>query len=417
MNMIHQKSFFDYIHCRQTSALIFIIFLVIITYNGFSYINWDVTYGGRIINVVSIFFLFFLFAIKKNRKKYNFYNLILALTFLPFLSSINSNLIYGQPFFDSITVNLPCLLWCLYFVLHYYKVRESTILKALLYISIIIVSLQVIQQFTYPVAMFGVSKEANYMLDDSIYEVAEKRNGLWRFRMHHNGYYTAPLLFLTWLWIRKKIDLRVLLIFLLFLISIYLTLTRQVLFATILTLFLSIQSGKRKNLRLTLFSVILIGILYMNYDVLFSSLAEQTQSDMTEDNVRLRAGLYFLHDSLRTPFTFLLGHGVAKSGVFLMEVHRLQQIRGYHFVDVGFIGMIWQYGFIYVCICYYLLYIIFFKQKKNIPLYIRLFVLFTTVMSVMIFPMSAKSCYIIWSLILYICDLHLNDSYLANEYK
>ena len=57
---------------KQRLFLIIIIALAVLYTAGFSYINWNPTYGGWIQNVISIlFFLFLIINLPKGRK-YNF---------------------------------------------------------------------------------------------------------------------------------------------------------------------------------------------------------------------------------------------------------------------------------------------------------------------------------------------------------
>ena len=305
-------------------------------------------------------------------------------------------------------------IWIIYFLLHKYKVQEQTILKVLFWVSLFLIGVQIIQQFTYPNAPFGTMSE-NAMIEKHAMEAAEQRNGLWRFRMHQNGYYTAPILFAMWIWIRKKTSLKLAVFVSLFLASIYLTLTRQVMFACILTIFCSMFMGQKKiNFTALFIGLLFIGGLYMYYDVLFSKLAEQTQDDSNEDNIRLFAASLLWSESLKTPLTFLFGYGVPDGGsAYGIHMYKLNSILGVFTTDVGFIGQIFERGFIYVCICYYMLYKLFFKLKKSIPTYVRMFVMYTGVMSVMIFPCITPAQNIVWVMLLYVCDLHINKSPLA----
>ena len=94
-------------------------------------------------------------------------------------------------------------------------------------------------------------------------------------------------------------------------------------------------------------------------------------------------------------------------------MNKLTTVYGIYTTDVGFVGQIFERGFIYVCICYYMFYQMFFKLKTVIPTYVRMFVLYAGVMSVMIFPCITPAQNIVWVLLLYICDLHINNSPLA----
>lgn len=97
----------------------------------------------------------------------------------------------------------------------------------------------------------------------------------------------------------------------LLLVSVYLTLTRQVMIACVLAIFLSMFMGKKKlNFTAIILGLLFIGGLYVYYDVLFSSLAEQTRYDSDEDNVRLLAAAEFWAESIKSLLTFLLGYGL-----------------------------------------------------------------------------------------------------------
>jgi len=400
--------------CNQRFELIAIILIIVLSTSGFSNINWNPTLGGWIKNILYYGLVVYLVVGSKEKSKCNFYTEVLLLTFIPFLSIFNSWSIYSQSPYRSFTVLLGQFIWIIYFLLHKYKVQEQTILKVLFWVSLFLIGVQIIQQFTYPNAPFGTMSE-NAMIEKHAMEAAEQRNGLWRFRMHQNGYYTAPILFAMWIWIRKKTSLKLAVFVSLFLASIYLTLTRQVMFACILTIFCSMFMGQKKiNFTALFIGLLFIGGLYMYYDVLFSKLAEQTQDDSNEDNIRLFAASLLWSESLKTPLTFLFGYGVPDGGsAYGIHMYKLNSILGVFTTDVGFIGQIFERGFIYVCICYYMLYKLFFKLKKSIPTYVRMFVMYTGVMSVMIFPCITPAQNIVWVMLLYVCDLHINKSPLA----
>lgn len=398
----------------QRIALILLIAYVVLVTSGFENINWNPTYGGWIKNVFSLCLLGYLMVERPSGSQYHFRTLVLLLLWLPFLSILNSWTVYSQSPMRSFVGLMSQSTWIIYFLLHKNQVREATVLKAFFCLAIVIVSIQIFQQFSYPDASFGVMSPET-MAEKQATEAAEQRNGLWRFRMHQNGYYTAPILFAMWIWIRQKASPKLMCFVALFFASIYLTLTRQVMFACILTIFCSVFLGQKKvNLAALLLGLLLIGVLYVNYDALFSKLAQQTQDDSNDDNIRLLAASMLWDESLRTPFTFLFGYGVPDaSSQYGIHMYKLSSMLGVFTTDVGFIGQIFERGFVYVCICYYMLYKLFFKLKKSIPTYVRMFVLYTGVMSVMIFPCITPAQNIVWVMLLYVCDLHINKSPLA----
>ena len=191
----------------QLKFFLLIIALSILYTSGMNYNNWNPTYGGWIQNVVAIVFLLFLMLNFPKSSQYHYRVDAMLLLILPFFSMMNSHSLYGQGYVDSIKTMTGCFVWVFYFVLHKYKVQESTILKAFLVISLFIVGVQIIQQFTYPNAVFGVLSD-DAMIEQGVQEAAEQRNGLWRFRMGGNAYFSCIILFASIAWIRKKFNLK-----------------------------------------------------------------------------------------------------------------------------------------------------------------------------------------------------------------
>ena len=180
-------------------------------------------------------------------------------------------------------------------------------------------------------------------------------------------------------------------------------------FACIITLVYSFFLNKKGKSKAFILILIFIACLYSFYDILFSSLAEQTSEDNTDDNIRLLAATYFWEESLKTPFTFLFGIGKGTGNSLLAQIQEIQtSVYRFYISDVGFIGEIYERGLVYVLTSYYLLYKIFIRLKNIIPTYIRMFTLFTGLMSIMIFPFIGFYQILVWAMLLYISDLHIN---------
>lgn len=399
---------------KQRIALLLLIGYIVLVTSGLENINWNSTYGGWFIKVISFGLLGYLICLRPNNTLCHFRTLVLLLMWIPFISIFNSWSLYSQPPSRSFVLLLSQSTWIIYFLLHKYKIQEKTILKVFFLIALFLVGIQIVQQFTYPNAPFG-TMSPDVMIEKKAVEAAEQRNGLWRFRMHQNGYYTAPILFAMWVWVRNQVNPKLVVFIGLMLASIYLTLTRQVMFACILAIFCSMFMGQKKiNVAAFLFGLVFIAGLYAYYDVLFSKLAEQTQEDSNEDNVRLLAASLLWGESIQTPLTFLFGYGLPDAASqYGIHMYKLRTFFGIYTTDVGFVGQIFERGFIYVCVCYYMLGKLFFTMKRKIPLYVRMFVMYAGVMSIMIFPCITPAQNIVWVMLLYVCDLHINKSSLA----
>ena len=208
-----------------------------------------------------------------------------------------------------------------------------------------------------------------------------------------------------------RFNMKVAFLMTLMLVSVYLTLTRQVMAACFLALFFSFFLGKKNQgyIQALIIGVAIAAILYSYSDVLFGSFAEQTTEDMSDNYIRVLAGTYFWNESISDPLVFLFGHGLpGQTGSFKLLMQQLNQIMKFFTVDVGFIGMTYTFGAIYVIVCFRLLWRLLITYKEYTPTYIRLFVIFTGVMSIMIFPMTSAFYYLVWTMLMYISDLYIN---------
>lgn len=395
---------------KDKYTIILLLIVVILKTNALDYVNWNPTYGGWINNLLALGLIFYWIFLIRSSRQMNFKKEVYLMMFLPFLSIFNSWGLYGQSPTSGAWAFLGQFTWIVYFLLHKYKVSESALLKTFFIVAIIIAFIQIVQQFTYPSAMFGVIS-SDKMIEKGLSDIAESRNGLWRFRVHNNAYFTAPVLFVLWSWLQKKFNMKLFLLIILLFISVYLTLTRQVIFSCIITLVYSFFLSKKNKSKAFILILIFIACLLSFYDILFSSLAEQTVEDSNEDNIRLLSAAYYWNESLKTPFTFLfgIGKGVANSSLAYIQ-KMMSSVYGFYINDIGFIGEIYERGFIYVVVCYLTLYKIFIRFKNSIPLYIRLFVLFAALMSIMIFPFINETQTLVWTILLYVSDIHINQN-------
>lgn len=384
--------------------IVLVVLLFTFVMGGFKYVHWPI-HPKLVMRVLSVLLLAFYIGGNRQSTNLHFQKTVLLLAFYPFLSVIYSFIEYGQPIMDGIRGTIPWLLWLSYFFFHHVKISEGSFLKAILYIAFFIASVQIIQQFTYPDILFNVPVEDESNPDD---ELVSSRNGIWRFRLGDVGYFAALVLFYVWEKVRQRFSGIVFIILSLMTISLYLTLTRQIIFSTIVTIIASFYLA-RERLRKwrTILIIALLAIIYLNYETLFAELGKMTEEETNEDYIRILSGQYFFTETFSSVQAAILGHGVAVSGAFSVMVKNLQENWHFYASDVGFIGQMWKFGVPYVIICFYLLFSLFFTWRHYIPTYIRLFVLFTTIMSIMIFPMAIGFQFVLWSFLLYICDMNI----------
>lgn len=389
---------------RWWEIALFLVLFVIFT-SGFSYVGWPER-TKTLPRIISVLFLVYFIINVRLSEQQNFRYYVLALAFIPFVSVFYSFMEYDQPILDGIKGTLPSLLWLFYFVLHRYKVKPGSFFKAVFFVAIFIALVQIIQQFTYPNILFGAHIDEDSLNPNE--ELVKNRNGLWRFTFSET--FAAIILFTLWCKLQKKFTIKLALPILLMLISLYLTLTRQIIISVLLTLFVSyLISKKGLNIWMFALGILAVGFLVFYSDLLFKNFIEQTNTELnTGSYVRIRAAKYFLNETFSSVSAMFMGHGNPVSGEFLRLHQETSQVNRYFVGDVGFIGRMWKYGIIYVIVCYALLINIFWKQRHSIPLSIRLFTLFSIIPSIMIFPFTTFLKQIIWCSLLYYCDRTIN---------
>lgn len=393
--------------------LVLLILFLLYTSRFFNYVNWDSTLAGQISYFIfgSILLLYLFFKNRGFNPKTNFNTTVLCLAAIPFITIAMSYAEFGQSPIASFKALFPHFTWLLYFLFHKYRLSEKSAIHLLLGFVFVVFFIQVIQQFTSSDSLFGIyTKE---QLDDlSIIDIAEIRNGLYRFRLPGNGFISMIVLYYFWIRIQKRFSYQSLIFILISLATIYLTLTRQILFTAIVTLsisFLFVKNSKMKVSTLVLTSIFILLILSYS-DILFSNFLLQTKNDVSLNNVRYASFLFYWGKITQNIFTFILGYGVPNDQLthFSKEMSRWTNMFGLYTSDIGIIGQWFHYGLVYILIYLSIVYKIMIKLGKYIPAYIKLFVVSTFFISIMIFPFTGPLYYIIWSLVLYLCDLHIN---------
>lgn len=400
---------------KQKLYLIAITIIWTIFCKGFSFSYWNNNLN-YIEFIFVLFVLFYTFATWGKASQKHFKSIVILFSILPFFSAINSYIYFEQSPFESIRAIFKVTFIPLtYFVLHKLKLQEATILKSFFLTTLFILILQVVQQFTYPTFYFGGYTEAQIELLNLDSKSVEMRNGLYRFRIE--GLLSPLFLFIFWIWVTKKYETTILIFAGLMLLSVYLTLTRQVILSAIITILLSFLLHKRlKNtskFNIIILLLVVVCILAIYFDDLFGSFVETSQSDMSENYIRILAAQYYWNDYIKSPLVMLFGYGApGQTGLFHNYVEKLNDYR-FFVADIGFLGYAWRFGAIYVIVCVYAFFMIFFKYKKSCPLYIRLYVCYAMIMSPMIFPFFGAVNMLYISFLFYICDLHINNSPLA----
>lgn len=370
----------------------------------FAYANWNPTVGGQLRHVILLFlFLLVIFKRPKIRRwTSGFGHVVKMLCIVSFLNVLPCYMYWGVPFSQGINIYVP-LAFLTFYIYHAYNFTERDILRMFIGIAVVVVIIQIVQQLSPSNAVFGIYSDNE--TDWGKGNIVEVRNGLNRYRIGTTSL-TLLCLFYYWTKIMQKRSKGTLLMFVLMLVSVYLYLTRQVLFFSALTLVLSffmINDTQKKLLYLGLISLVSI-LLYNFSSVLFGELLESTVEESSRDNIRLIATSFFWNQSTSSVVQFLLGNGHPE------ELRYWGEMFGIWSSDVGFFGELFIYGACWVLLYFYQVWLVLVKYKDKVPLYLKLFILATLLDSVMIFVYAYEFGMVLWAAVLYLISINIQKN-------
>lgn len=253
------------LHTRS-NYLFYVItfFLFVLTTSCFSYIYWNPTLGGQILRCFDLIFIFLYFRNKRKNVNANFEREVNWIFKLAFLSVIGNTFLYHQSPMQNVINTCSHAFILYYFLLHFYGIKEKIIIAILTILVLMILFIQLVQQFTFPIAPFGINIQA-----ETTNNLIEIRNGLFRFRIE-TACFAMLLVFFCWEQLLKKIRLWAIILFVLSLTSIYLFLTRQIIITVLFSIFLSAFLVKNRRLKIwTMCLLAVLCVIFYNWGDLF----------------------------------------------------------------------------------------------------------------------------------------------------
>ena len=347
--------------------------------------------------VIVILFMYSSHLVKKIHTPFS--TVVILLLVIPWLSGITKFVMYG-----GIPLQKPVVMstfpWLLYYVFLYYRLNEDLIIKAFLVVGFLLLGIQIFQVLFPQYAIFGIYDQEHAFEEG---EISEIRNGLNRYRL--GGWeLTLFCMYYSWQKLIDKYSFKRLLIFTAFLLSMYLHLTRQIMFSSVIALGCTFFFMKKTKIRLwVVVAFILLSIAFLfNYEVLFSDLAKKAELEISNNNnVRWIAINYFGSQIFANYLTIFFGHGLDSGTDRLIEMYSI------YTSDVGFIGEAYTYGLLWIALWLYTVWLILYKYRNDIPLYLKLFVFGSALHSWGMFPYRFASENLLWVSMLYISTLYI----------
>lgn len=383
---------------RQNLIIALFIIIVIFSTQFFRFTYWKQFVGGLDKSYYVLYPLIVLFAfpcITALYKKIIYAKEVLAVGLVPYLCII-TKIAMGSGF--SVQYDLPPMLFSMsiyaYFLLSYYHVPHKAIIDSILAVGFFVFLIQTIQQISPSLAIFGIiNPEGAYIYDD----VATMRNDLYRFSLPT---YQISLfcLFYSWTKLLEKRNAQNLLYFSCFAVSVYLYLTRQIIFSAIIVLSLTTYFRNKTNKRLSSWlPIFFVLIIFFFSTTLLGDFIDKTIEGGDSTDHRLAAYPFFISKIKENLLIFLFGCGTPKETIIWHEM-------GLNASDIGFVGEVFHKGIFALIIYLALLFKTLIIYGRETPLFIRLYLICTFINSIMIFPYISGHTYFLWAILLYIAD-------------
>lgn len=382
----------------------FSVLFLIFTTQAFGFIKWNPTLMGQLSYFVYAFIIYCFIARKQcNYRRIPLNNIVRILIITSCLHIISKIFVHNESILNERQLILGFSTFLLFFIFWNKKIEEKTIIRIMTIVGLSIFSIQIFQQLFPGSAMFGIYNEN--LMDYTPDDLAEIRNGLYRYRIP-GMFVVLFCMYYYWTELFKKTSVKNITLTFVFICSMYLSLTRQIQFASLITLLLSFFIGNRNhNNKKIIFvlAVFLCFTLINYYDVLFGELVEKTSEEANEDNIRVFAFMFYWEKIIDNPISFLFGNG------YVNDLSKWQEDLELYTSDIGLVGEWYLYGVIWVIMYFVTLFIILKKYSECIPKYIKLFLIGTSINSILVFPYRSPYEYFVWISVLYICSIHISD--------
>lgn len=399
---------------KEEKRKLIILVLLIICASAFFNMKFITGFYKRLLFYPILVVIYCYIILKKtsNKSNKNFKKIWLLLAMTTFSASIPCYIYHEQSILSSIKATIPYgAVAIVYWYLHAIKPKEKTIFRLFFIISLFLFIILTVQQLFPNIALFGVS--IGEYTNESI--VVYQRNGLYRYLLF-NTTFILPILYFSVIDLLKSITLKKISLCLMLICILYLFLNRQTMLAFAIGLIIGIVFYKLHVNKVIFISicVICVGILLIYFNVLFDDLIQLSQNQLEdEDYIRYTAADLFWSQSIKSPVLFLMGNGTPGNGSsYGYYIEKLIEA-GLYSQDVGFIGAGYKFGYVHVILYYIIVYEILILYRKKIPPYIKMSVIAMISISIMIFPVWNTLDWVFWSMLLYMCDLHINNSNLC----
>lgn len=314
-----------------------LIFIVFIWFQFYGYVG--LTNYSQIFNGVAYLVSFSLFIYCFNTYSLKNHKIMTLMLINIFISMIMSIMFWNTSIINILKGYRIYYLLLIFFFLYKIKADRIKVEHALFILGIIYFLCWLYQVKKVPELVFGMDR------DDNLGSTEER--GFYRFFIPTKEHIPFLVLYMYELYRRYKRKIYICLS-LFFLIVVILHVTRQTIFFSFVSLCLFVFYFNRKkwiHLAFASFFMVIIASVIVDKIPTINLLLEQTkeQTSNAENDIRLECIKFYVEKSSENPITLILGNGLAFEG----ELERFTEHakdRGYYKSDIGFFGMLFDFG-------------------------------------------------------------------------
>lgn len=342
------------------------------------------------------------------KKEFHFRNIVFLFIVIPFVSAFGANVFHNQPLGLSLLQNRLVFFWLLYFVLHVFQVKTSTVVKFLLFVGIVWALLNILQQFTYPNYYFFTRGEERKSF---------VRSGVYRFMPEGIEYGIFVLLYGFNKYLTAR-NVYTLLLVLLSLAGIYYYGTRGIAVTAIGCIVISILYLKNIKRWVYLSLLLLVGLIFITYfksDLITESVEMTNDQVGNEDYIRILSADFYLNDYWPNWYARLIGNGRShESSAYGQEISYLQEAMTFWRSDVGLIGTFNTFGLFYILLIIWVcLKGVLLKIRQPENRYIKIFFFFPALTLLLTERFSNEFAVCFYCFLFYLADKTLQKEKFA----
>ncbi len=334
--------------------------------------------------------------------KKNFQIEIVLIFFAVFLSMFGAKYFHLQGFKITLISQRFMYFFLFYFFLHAIKIQPKELIQLIFIFGLAYSFLYLVQTALYPTPlttsdMFPARGTIRIFIPGSVYLIL--------------AYLFSYIQFLN------TLKIKFILICLLGIVIFILLGTRQVIAVmALLTIIATLNSkyAASKFVGIMLIVLTVIPAYFLFQDIIFSLIeVSQKQAGNIEQNVRVKAAIFFLFEFFPNKLAYLIGNGVPSAhSIYGIRIDEYKSAFGFFQSDIGLIGEFSKFGLLFVIAELLVLFRILFMKLHEHLYFIKLFVI-----GVMLTLFTGKGVFgaadniVIICLLLYLIDVYKDSRY------